>query len=76
MAWFGYWSGGGHGFWWVWALAWVLLWAVVIAFGVWAVLTVGRRSNSDGALDILKRRLAAGEISREDYDRLRRAMQG
>ena len=58
---------------------------VVVAVIVWAILSGGRwreadhrqgaRADRDDALRILKRRLAAGEISLEEYERLRQAVE-
>ena len=72
-----YWSGpgAGFGFWWVFPLVWLLVVAGLIVFGIWAVRRLGDR-RSEAALDILRRRLAAGEITQDDYERTRRALQG
>jgi putative membrane protein len=57
-------------------------WAGLVAVVVWAVRTlVGARSRSsqpsqgDQPLEILRRRFAAGEISQEEYERARRALE-
>lgn len=59
-------------------------WGVLMAIGliaVWALIIGGaltllrdRRGASPG--DVLKQRLAAGEITVEEYDRLRHALSG
>ena len=78
--------GWGGGPWMVWGFGWMWLmplfmvafWGIVI----WAVVAVVQGvSNSDGsrasmdehesALDILKRRYAGGEISREEYEEMK-----
>jgi len=53
--------GGMHLFWWVlWFL--LLFWIFVLPYRI-----PGQKSNKETALDILKKRLAAGEISNEEY---------
>lgn len=56
----------------------VLFWGLVI-FGVMTLFAGGpgaRSSNSDDPGEILKRRLAAGEISVEEYERRRSLING
>lgn len=71
----GPWWNGGDG--WPWALLWlgfaVLFWGGLIVLLVWAVrsATMPRRTQ-DTALQVLKRRLAAGEITQEEYERIKR----
>lgn len=63
---------------------WIVLWGlfvlallVLVILGiVWLVRNLvsgsgGGRSDGDGAEEILRRRYASGEISREEYHRLR-----
>jgi putative membrane protein len=64
--------GGGMGFWVVLAmLSWLALIVGVVSLVVWAVRKfaagAGRRSE-ESALDILNKRYARGEISREEYE--------
>lgn len=56
----------------------VVFWGGVILLAVWAVRAFsGPRSGShDDAVDILKRRLASGEIDQDQYERARKALQG
>ena len=63
------------------ALLWLLLLVAVVALVVWVARTVWRagpsapRGPSAGAeapMEILRRRYAAGELSREDFERMRR----
>jgi uncharacterized membrane protein len=66
-----------------WGLAWfwmlpvfVLFWGAVIAVVVFAIRAMsGPRGRDDAALEILRRRLAAGEISPDDYEKARRLLQ-
>jgi len=60
---------------------WVLMslgWVLVVGLASWAVLSLIRRRSDDRrqatAREILDRRLAAGAISVEEYERLRTAM--
>ena len=51
-----------------------IVWILVIGLIVWAVVTAGRGSNqptgtsSDSALEILKKRYARGEITKQEYE--------
>lgn len=74
-----FWYGGGWAFWEV-ALMWVVMigfWALII-WAIWALITSatrrqGGQDRGDGgnARKILDERLARGEISTEEYQRLR-----
>jgi len=64
---------------------WILGSLVMILFGgglivlvVWAIRAAGgsRSGSSDNALEVLKRRLAAGEITQDEYEKTRRVLQG
>src|SRR5438034_11483357 len=66
---------------WMWgvmSLVMVVVLAGVSVLIVWAVRTIGgpRPISSDSPLDVLKRRLAAGEITQDAYERTRRLVQG
>lgn len=71
----------GGGWWVVMGLGIVLFWGLVIAGAVWLIRELssgrhsgrGRHQDSD-ALGILDRRLAAGEISIDEYEKRRRAL--
>ncbi len=62
---------------WLWmAGMMVLFWGAIIALAVWAVRSFGpRQHHGDDAQEILRRRFAAGEISQEEYEKSRRALQ-
>ena len=70
-----YYAGGVH---WVWmGLLMVLFWGGLVLLVAWAIRAFsGPASGRDDALDVLRRRLAAGEISPEDYEKTKRALQG
>lgn len=57
---------------WGWGVAVVLL---LIAGVILVVLGLARREGTDSALEILRQRLAKGEISQEQYEELRRLLQ-
>ena len=63
----------GMGWWMVLGSAWfVLFWGLVIYFIVWAGNRGrGGTTSTETSLDILKRRHASGEISKEEFDRMR-----
>ncbi len=57
----------------------VAFWGVVIAFGVWLLSRWVRSSDSaaaiprgNGALTVARERYARGEISKEEFERIRR----
>lgn len=53
----------------------LLFWISLIVLVVWVVRTwLARSSGGSQALDILNRRLAAGEINQTDYEQLRRTL--
>jgi putative membrane protein len=64
----------GMGWWMVWGgVMMVLFWGAVIGLIVWGVsrATGGPRTNGESPLDIARRRYARGEITREEFERLR-----
>ena len=70
-----YWDGGG---WWL-GLVWMLAIGAIIWLIVWGVSRTTRRGDDTGGpshrqtpLDIAKERYAKGEITREQYDQLRK----
>lgn len=62
---------------WLWmAGMMVLFWGGVAALIVFAVRAFSGPKGGDQALDVLRRRLASGEITQEDYEKTRRVLQG
>jgi putative membrane protein len=66
---------------WMWILGSLMMVFVLgglILLVVWAIRAIGgaRPDGSDNALEVLKRRLAAGEITQDEYDKIRRVLQG
>ena len=71
--------GWGGGWWILMTVMMVLFWAAVIGVAVWAVTRLAGprsepRSALDSPLDIARQRLAKGEISEEQFDRLRQKL--
>jgi putative membrane protein len=66
------WDGG----WWILMMVMmVLFWAAVIGVAVWAVSRIaGSRGEPRSPLDIARQRLAKGEISEEEFERLRQKL--
>jgi uncharacterized membrane protein len=55
----------------------LLFWGAVFAIVIWAARSfAGPRQTSDRALEILRSRLAAGDISQEDFERTRKVLHG
>jgi putative membrane protein len=71
------WYYGSGGWSWLWMTVMMLIfWGALIAVAVWAIRSgLGSRREND-ALNVLRRRLAAGEISQEDFEKTKRILQG
>ena len=63
---------------WLWMAGMMLLfWGAVIARAIWGIRSVSSGRNSgDDALNTLRRRLAAGEISQEEFEKTKRVLRG
>jgi len=62
------WGGG----WWISIILWVAIILVVI-WGVRAIfMNSAKRSDQPSAMEILKRRYASGEISKDEFDRMKK----
>ena len=72
------WYYGASGVSWFWMAAtmvgMVLFWGGVVALVIWTVRRLDRPGQPDGALDVLRRRLAAGEITPEEYEKTRKLL--
>ncbi len=75
------WPGPGYEtFGWPWpGLIWfgavLLFWACLLAALVWAArASATPKRTPDSALDVLRRRLASGEISPEEYEHMRQML--
>lgn len=62
---------------WLWmAVMMIVFWGGIIALGVFAIRALTWPRGGDQALDVLRRRLASGEISQEEFEKTRKALQG
>ncbi|MEO7151196.1 MAG: SHOCT domain-containing protein [Burkholderiaceae bacterium] len=60
----GYSMGGMHGLWW---FFWVALIGVLVFYG-WGSPSAKRQRPRESPIDVLRRRLASGEITPEQYE--------
>lgn len=72
---------GGYGMMGGWGLGMLLFWALITGGIVWLVVAVSRGSGQpvnrqapagEAPMDILKRRYAAGEINKEQFDEMKK----
>ncbi len=78
----------GMGWWMLWGgLMMVLFWGIVIAVVVWAIQSLTRRDQGSTSaqergsarpapLDVAKERYARGEIGREEFEQIRKDLEG
>ncbi len=75
-----YWGGQGFGM--GFGLLMILFWVGVIAAVVWLISTLVRGgtrapdANDPSAIEVLKRRYAQGEISKEEYEQKKKDLLG
>ena len=70
-----YWGNGAIGGWGIFGVVMmVLFWVAVIVLVVWGIkqFTKEKTTTSKGALDIAKERYAKGEISKEEFEQIKR----
>jgi len=61
---------------WLWMAAMmVLFWGGIIALAAFVVRSFTGSKNSDQAMDVLRRRLASGEITQDEFEKTRKALQ-
>ncbi len=73
-----YWgSGGGWAMWIFGVLTMLFFWGGIVALVIFLVRGLGgsRQGHPDSAMDTLRRRLAAGEITQEEFERIRKVIQ-
>ncbi len=62
---------------WLWMAAMmVLFWGGVFAVAVFAIRSFTGSQSNDQALDVLRRRFASGEITQDEFEKTRKALQG
>ncbi|MGH9533275.1 MAG: SHOCT domain-containing protein [Terriglobales bacterium] len=59
----------GWGWWWIWWIVWVVI--IILAFAWWTPLGGRTRIYRETPLEVLRRRLASGEISVQEYEQKR-----
>lgn len=65
----------GDGWWVLMLIMMVVFWAAIIALVIWGVRSIaGSRDQGRTPLDIAKERLAKGEISEEEFERIKRQL--
>ena len=71
-----WWSYGADGWNWLWMSAMMLLfWGGLIVLGVWVIRAfTGSRAGGDAAIEVLRKRFAAGEISQEEFEKTKKAL--
>ncbi len=71
----------GAGWWWAFGgVSMILLWVGLIALLVWVVMRIARGSSNGGgggesrkdALDIARERYAKGEITKEEFEQIKK----
>ncbi len=61
----------------LWMAAMMLLfWAGLVALAVWLVRSFVRPRRDDDAMSTLRRRLAAGEITQDEFEKTKHILQG
>ncbi|MBI1349483.1 MAG: hypothetical protein GC156_00020 [Actinomycetales bacterium] len=75
------WNGNGAGSWWLGMVGMIVLLAVLVGFGVWAMTRITRPGgvsevNVESPRTILDRRFASGELDAEAYAEARRVLEG
>jgi len=63
---------------WIWmASTMVVFWGALIGVAIWAVRAFTRpRQDGDPAIAALRQRLATGQIGQDEYERIRKVIQG
>ena len=71
---YGYYGYNGIG-WMLGVIVMLLILGGLVALAVWAITSIiNRQSGTNGGENILRRRLAAGEITQKEYERLRHVL--
>jgi len=73
-----HWGGPGWGMMGLGFILMIIFWAVVIGLVVWGVRHYTRRQNNstnDSAIEIARQRYAKGEITKEQFEQLKKDLQ-
>ncbi|HEY3195618.1 MAG TPA: SHOCT domain-containing protein [Candidatus Dormibacteraeota bacterium] len=69
--------GYADGWSWLWMTAMmVLFWGGIFTLAVFAFRSFGGSKGNDQAMDVLRRRFASGEITQDEFEKTRKALQG
>jgi putative membrane protein len=69
--------GYADGWSWLWMAAMmVLFWGGILAIAVFAIRSFTGSKSNDQAMDVLRRRFASGEITQDEFEKTRKALQG
>ena len=61
---------------WLWmATVMVLFWGGILAVGVFAIRSFTGQRGNDQAMEVLRRRFASGEITQDEFEKTRKALQ-
>jgi putative membrane protein len=80
----GWHCGWGSGWGWIMMIGMILFWVLIIGAMVWLAIVMFRRpggiaggpgAGNETPLEILKKRFARGEISRDEYERMKRDLE-
>jgi uncharacterized membrane protein len=72
------WPYYGDGWSWLWmAGMMVVFWGALVFLAAWAVQSIGgRKPSGDDAINTLQKRLAAGEITQDEFEKTKHLLQG
>jgi putative membrane protein len=62
---------------WLWMAAMMILfWGGIFVLAAFVIRSFTGTKSNDPAIDILRRRLASGEITQDEFEKMRKALQG
>lgn len=81
MMWGNYWQNGWHGMWGWWGFSGLLIHLLFIALIIFIIIRFFSfrgyyHSHDESAVDILKKRYAKGEISKEEFEKIKKDITG
>ncbi len=63
-----------HQYWGMHWLSWVILLIFLLGIFIWLIRSKINKRKEENALEILKKRLAKGEINKEEYEEIKRTL--